>query len=465
MLSNRLVQSVTTFVLTAAIARLLGAEALGQYLLAFSYYFIFVSAVSEGPKTLFTRELAREPEGTPVFLVSGTLLQFLLSLLSYIALVVVVFALPYSPSTSTACYIMGLTIFPFSLSNITEAVLQAQERMHLIAIATVPVYIVRLVLMIGLMTQGYGISFIVGVFGLSELLILLIEWLMILPALKLKWTIDPGFIWRTFLASRTFLAIGAVAIFGGKMQILILSLLGSEQLVGVYGGIVQLLQPFLIVANSVILATFPRMSQAIELGKDKQRQVTENVIEWLLCISLPFLVGLYYVGGDLLQLIYGDSSFGEATTTLRIAALALIVLPFVRAISFLMVANGLEKLNLLEIIVTTVLGGLLGALLIATYKLPGAATADLLISVMGFCQYIFIAQRRLFTFRFWKILQYPLLISALMAVLFALLQKINLAFPLTLTISTTFYCVLIGVFGIYTLGGTNVLRDKLLKRK
>ena len=79
MLSNRLTQSIATFVLTAAIARLLGPETLGQYLLAFSYYFIFVGIVSEGVKTLFTRELSRHPAETPAFLVSGSLLQLLCS--------------------------------------------------------------------------------------------------------------------------------------------------------------------------------------------------------------------------------------------------------------------------------------------------------------------------------------------------------------------------------------------------
>ena len=465
MLSNRLVQGVATFVLTAAIARLLGAEALGQYLLAFSYYFIFVGAISDGPKTLFTRELARAPEETPVFLVNGTLLQFLLSLVGYVGLVTVVFMLPYSDSTSTACYIMGLTIFPFSLSNVTEAILQAQERMHLIAIATVPVYIVRLVLIIKLMMLGYGVTIIAGVIGLSELLILLIEWLMILPKLKLRWIIRPRFIWHTFLASRTFIGMGAMAIFGNRMQLLILSLLGGEQLVGVYGGIAQLLQPFLIIANSLVLATFPRMSQAIELGKTSQRQIVEKVIELLLCISLPFLVGLYFVGEDLLKFIYSDSSFSEATMTLRIASLALIFLPFIRVTSFLLVANGFEKLNLVEIIVTNVIGGVMGVLLISNYHLLGAAMADLVISVSGFGQYIFITHRRLFPLRFLRIVRYPLLISIMMAAVFTVLQQMHLDFLLMLIMSTLLYCVLIAVFSAYTLGGVDVLRAKLSKRR
>ncbi|MHC5731540.1 MAG: oligosaccharide flippase family protein, partial [Nostoc sp.] len=109
---NRLVQSLTSFVLVASIARTLGAYELGRYLLAFSYYYIFMVIASQGLKTLFTRELSRKPEEMPVYLVSGTFLQMLLSILAYIVQVIVVFLLPYNSDTSMTCYIMGLTIIP-----------------------------------------------------------------------------------------------------------------------------------------------------------------------------------------------------------------------------------------------------------------------------------------------------------------------------------------------------------------
>ncbi len=107
MLVNRLIQSIATFVLTASIARTLGAYELGQYLLAFSYYFIFVTIASQGLKTLCTRELSRNPQEMPIYLGSGVFLQMLLSIASYMAMVFFVFVLPYNPDTSMVCYIMG----------------------------------------------------------------------------------------------------------------------------------------------------------------------------------------------------------------------------------------------------------------------------------------------------------------------------------------------------------------------
>ncbi len=459
MLSNRLTQSIVTFILTAAIGRLLGPEALGQYLLAFSYYFIFVGIVSEGAKTLFTRELSRSPAETPAFLVSGSLLQLLLSLVGYAMLFSVVLVLPYSPEATRACLIMGLAVIPFSLSNITEAVFQAQERMHWIAISTVPIYLARLGLMIGMMTWGYGIPAICGLFVVSELLILVIEWLLILPTVQLRWRIKPDLMWQLFLACRTFVVIGGIAIISNRLQILLLSLLANETLIGIYGGIIQLMQPFWIIANSIILASFPKLSQAID-SRHKQ-QIGENILEILLCIALPFMVGLWFIGSDLCQWVYG-AEFAEVRQPLQIAAAMLMFLPFSRALSYVTVSSGLERLNLIEVIVTTAIGSILGVFLISRYQLVGAAMTDLAINILTFCQFTFIVHRRIFPLRFRQVLYRPMIVTSLMALLFLLLQ--NQQLWLILLVSITVYSLLAAAVGFQSLGG-HQLWVKLTVRK
>lgn len=462
MLLNRLAQSITAFVLTAYIARILGAEALGQYLLGYSYYFIFVGIASQGLKTLFTRELAREPQKTPVYLMSGTWLQLIFSFFSYAALVILVFLLPYSSKTSTVCYIMGLTIVPFALSNITEAIFQAKEKMHLIAIATVPIYILRLIIMIWAMQQKYGIEYLGAILFFSETLILIIEWIFIIPLVKIQWQIDRSFVFKTIKEARTFFAIEAMAVVSGRIQILILSLLGSEFLVGLFGGITQLLQPFLIVANSITLAIFPRFSKAVEQGRDKQRQIAENIIEILLIIALPLYIGILFFGKDLLVFLY-NTSFAQANIALNLAAASLLFLPFTRSLSYLLVANGFEIVNLREVVITTTLGSLVGVVLVSHYHLLGAALIALLMTIFGFIQYIYFTYTRLFSLKLWRIFRRPLIITILMLPILILLQKINLDFIFTLLIATCAYSLFVIYLGIRVFGGFRFLWLKFLK--
>jgi O-antigen/teichoic acid export membrane protein len=462
MIVNRLAQSITAFVLTAAIARTLGAEALGQYLLAYSYYFIFVGIASQGLKTLFTRELAREPQNSSVYLISGTWLQLIFSLFSYGALVIVVFLLPYSSTTSTLCYIMGLTIIPFALSNITEAIFQAQEKMHLIAISTVPVYILRLIIMIWAMQLKYDIGYLGAILFSSETVILIVEWIFIIRLVKIKWQIDINFVLKTIKSARTFFAIEGIAVVTGRIQILILSLLGNEFLVGLFGGISQLLQPFSIIANSIILAMFPRFSKAVDQGREKQRQIAENIIEILLIMALPLFIGLLFFGKDLLTFVY-DSSFAQANLALRLSAISLIFVPFIRSLSYLLVANGFEIVNLREVVITTIFGSLGGVALVSRYQLLGAALMVLLMTILGFSQYTYFTYTRLFSLNLWRIMRRPLLISFLLIPVFILLQKISLDFIFTLLIATCVYSLFVIYLGIRAFGGFRFLWVKLLR--
>jgi O-antigen/teichoic acid export membrane protein len=439
MLVNRLTQGIATFILTATIARTLGAEVLGQYLLAMNYYFIFVNLFSQGFKTLFTRELSLNPEIAPIYLVSGTLLQLLLGLIGYIAMSTTIFILPYSDTTSAICYVVGAMIIPFALSNITEAIFQAQEKMHLIAFSTVPIYILRLLAIIWFLQLQYGLEYVAITLIISESLILIVQWLLLLKIVKPKWQIDRDFIWKAINESKTFFALEGMGIIASRIDILTLSLLGSEALVGIYGAICQLLQPYDIVSSSLALAAFPSMSKAVAEGKTKQRQVVENVIEILLCISLPFLVGIYFIGDRLLLFIYQNPSFTDRAVILHIISLSLITAAFSRPFNYLLIANGLEKLNLIEVAITTVVGGLTGIVLISQFKLMGAALMSLSISFTNFSVMMFFVHNRLFHIQLLKIMFRPLLISFLMGIVFLVMYQISLDFLSTVVLATLFY--------------------------
>lgn len=465
LLLNRLTQSITTFVLVASIARILGSYELGQYMLAFSYYYVFMTLTSQGFKTLFTRELARNEEETPVYLVSGTLLQLIFSIIGYVMLLIVVFVLPYSANTSTVCYVMGLTIIPFSLSNITEAIFQAQEKMHLIAISTVPIYILRLLVLIWAMNLKYNVSFLSAILVISETIILLIEWALVAKFVKYKWQIDWGFMWRTTKASRTFLFIEGISVLKGRMQVLILSLLGGEVVVGLYGAIAQLMQPFEIISYSLVLAFFPKMSKATKLEPPQQCQVAESIVEMLLLVALPFIIGLLFIGSDLLLLIYRDPSFSQATSALNVIALGLITAAFSRPLSYVLVANGFEKINLWEVFITTTLGGFLSVFLVSQYQLNGAASSVLITQIISLCIYTYVVYNRLFSLHLWRITRRPLLISSLMLAIFWFLQKFSQNILLTIVVACLAYALMIGVLGIYTIGGFSVVWAKLLPQR
>jgi O-antigen/teichoic acid export membrane protein len=465
MLVNKLVQGGTSFMLTASIARILGAQALGQYLLAISFYYIFVNISSQGLKTLFTREVALDPAKTSLYLVSGTLLQFVLSIFGYIGMVVVVYLLPYSNDTSFVCYVLGIAIIPFALSNITEAILQAQEKMHLIAVSTAPIYISRVLIMLWLMTQHFGIVYIAGVLVVSELIIFIIQWLLLVYTVKPTWHIDQDFIWNIFRLARTLFAIEGMGIVASRIDVLSLSLLGNDVLLGLYGAVSQLMQPFHLVSRSLILAAFPRMSKAVQLGKEQQRQEAESIMKLLLCMVLPFFVGILVFSREVLILVYNDPSFLQADTILKIFSFTLVPITCSLVLSYVLIANGLERITLLEVAITTTVGGLSSILLVPSYKLMGAAITILIMSLSSFTTFVINMQKHLFAVRPGQVLRLPIFISSVMLGVFIALKQIQMNFVYIVILSIVFYLTLVFLLAIREFGGVDYMWQKISSKK
>jgi len=462
-LINRLIQSITSFVLVAFIARILGPYSLGQYTLAFSYYFIFMTFASQGLKTFFIRELSRYPQQTPTYLINGTLLQLFFSLISYLALVSLVLIMPYSSDTSAICYILGSMIIPFSLSNITEAIFQAQEKMYLIPISTTPIYILRALIIVGAINLKYDLRFVCISMVISEFVILGIQWSLLISLINLQWQIKWDFIWDNFKSSRAFLAIEGMAILKGRMLVIILSVLANEVLVGLYSSVSQLMEPFEIIAHSLVVAVFPSMSKAVILGKEKQRALAETVIEILLCVALPLIIGLFFIGDGILVLFYGDPRFAEGAMALKIMVTGLAVSSFTRPLGYLLVANGFERVNLIEVTSNNLLTVVIGLPLVYYYHLTGAAITILILSISCSSQYVYAVYTRLFPLNIRKIIFRPLLISILILSVFLILKLLTNNLIIMMITSTVAYTIFVVFLAIDAIGGPNIVLSKIFK--
>lgn len=416
-LVSRVMQSIAAFGLTLGIARILGPFPLGQYMLANAYYLLFMTIGSQGLKVLFARELSRQPEQASTYLGNGTLLQMAFALLCYLGLVALVFVLPYNPETKEVCYILGLAVIPFSLSNVTESLFQAFEKLHLMTISTVPVYVIRVLLSLLVMKLGYDIVVVCWIQVISEFIVLVFEWILVLALVKPTWRIDWAYMKNTVAMSRSFIVIEGVSIIQTRLQAVILSLMAGEVVVGLYGAINQLMQPFQIITHSLIVSIFPSMSKSVSLGLERQRQLTQRVLEALLLVALPTIVVLFFIGSQVLVFLYRKPEFALGADALKVTALALISVAVYRPLGYVLVANSMEWVNKREVIITTVLALVISAPLIWRYQLLGAAIVYFIIQASSFIQYAYFVHKRLFHVSIWQVMRRPLLVTAVTTVI------------------------------------------------
>lgn len=186
------------------------------------------------------------------------------------------------------------------------------------------------------------------------------------------------------------------------------------------------------------------------------------MIEILLTIELPLFIGLLFFGKNLLIFIY-DSSFAQGSLALSISAASLLLLPFIRTLCSLLVANHFEIVNLREVVITTTLGSLGGVALVSRYQLVGAAIMALLMTILAFSQYVYFTYTLLFPLNLWRVIRRPIIISTLMLFVFLLLKTINLDFLFTLIIATFSYILFVIFLSVHVLGGIDIVREKIVK--
>ena len=423
LLANRLAQSISAFAVVALIARMLGPHELGQSMLAFSFYFVAMTIASQGFKTLFTREMAKKRSLAGAYLTSGSALQLGCALIAYGLLLALVAALPYAADTTAVCAIFGLCLIPFALSNVTESVFQAFDRMYLIAYSTAPIYFLRVGLIWLALQNGHGIESICWIMVAAEVVVLGVEWLFVLSFVQPARRIDTGFMLSQVSKAKALLGIEGMSVVRSRMQMLVLSVMGGEALVGLYGAMMQLLQPFLIASQSMVAAVFPSMVKTAGLGLEHQKKLAAGIIEILLLVSIPLVIALAWVGDRILVLVYSDESFANAATPLTIVAIGLLASSFNRALSFVLVANGYERINLREVIVSTILTTVLSVSLVHYYGLMGAAVTGPIAATVALAQYGHAVHRHLFQLDYLRILIRPILAGIAMQLLLYVLTR------------------------------------------
>jgi len=439
LMASEVVNRATTFVLYALIARYLGTFEFGQLSLALTLFFVFQVLAGAGLKTLITREIARDKTKTSQYLVNGSAVVVVCSLLSMSVLLLFVRVMNYSPETASVIILLSLGILPFSLSVLNKAVFQAWERMHYIVWANVPVHFAKVGIGFLLLWRGYGLFELILLLLASYITILVFEWwLMLRNITRPRVSIDRGFSVAMIRSATTFLGITGIVAINTSLDLLLLSRLANETDVGLYNASFQLITPLIVVYDTIMMSVFPEMCKRFAIGLEGLKRLSGHVIEILMAIALPIVTGLLFLSGPVLLFIFGDTDFVMASQTLRILAWILVLTAFTHVLGRALVASLREKVPFHIVIITTFIKLLLGLYLISQFGLVGAAVSALITALIEALMHYASVSRLLFQIPLGRLAWKPLVASVCMAIYLTLVHNLG------------FLPVVVSAGGVYT---------------
>jgi O-antigen/teichoic acid export membrane protein len=458
-LTSDVVNRATTFVLYALVARHLGAFQFGQMSLSLTLFATFQVFALAGLKSLVTREVAKDRRKTDPYLVNGTIVVTLTSLMSIAIMLLFTRLMNYAPDTANVILLVSLALLPFSISAVCEAVFQAWERMRYIAYANVPVNLAKIGIALVLLSLGYGLYALVILLLAAHLAVASIEWwLMLRHITRPRLRIDPRFSVEMSKSTSTFLGIDGVIATMGSLNIILVSKLANEKEAGLYNAATQLMVPMTLMYQSLTLSLFPMMCRTFQFGLQNLKRITEQLIELLFAIALPTLVGLFFLADSALLLLYGKKEFVAASGALRILVWTLALTALTNVLGPVLVASLREKVTLRIVIINAVVSLVLGLTLISRFGLIGAAMAVLLTRMVDFFQHYVPVSRMFSELALGRLAWKPAVATLLMAA-FLTTVKTQEIFTTVLSAGAIYAGILLTLM-IWSLGGPRRLKAK-----
>jgi O-antigen/teichoic acid export membrane protein len=388
MLTTNVVIRAANLVTYVLVARYLGIVSFGQLSLAVSLFQVLQTVCLWGFPTLITREAAREHKRIGSYFIAGSIITLLVSLAGMATVVVFTRVMSYSRETAQIVLLFHLGLAPYCLSQVCEAVFKATERMQLIALANVPIALLRTVVAVVMLERGWDVRHIALLLVASHSLVLLVDWALLLRYVRLaERRVDTALAKQMLRGGFPFLGIQGTYALNSSMTVIVLSKLAGEAEVGLFNAANQLLVPLGLLFDNVMEGVFPRMCRHYQTGLESLETIARQLVEFMLIIALPCVVLLWVLADAVLLLLYGDSEFVQAAMIVRIVVWLPLQKALTSVLGRILWATHQETSALVMAITNTAMKLLLSVLLTWQFGVMGAAVAALVVAILNLGQH------------------------------------------------------------------------------
>lgn len=316
--SSQIIEKVLYYLMVIVLARYLGKGDYGRLIYALSFASLFTFFWDFGLIRLITRDVAKDPSNAAITFS----LRFELQITSCLAgLIVLLFYLILFEGRNLETYlvlIISITVIFNYLSSSFRSVFIAFEKAQYETFLNLTF---RSILFLAILWATYM------QLGLIEISMILL--LLSLSSLFCSWKLVEGkFFHLHFIKTGTSfwpivkdcfpiaITIAFTTFYLQINKILLLKWKGEEA-TGIYGAIDIIVMAFLVISNSLVLATFPIISRENKTDKDKTFIIYKSVFKVLVSFGLPIVLGGILLSKEIVLLIYGNE-FSESSEVLKI---------------------------------------------------------------------------------------------------------------------------------------------------
>ncbi len=306
LMGSQAIMWLLTLALTIVLPRYLGAVGVGKLHFASSIWLMIGVITAFGTDILLTKEIARQPDKTPILFGSAMVLQFGLFIGGYILTILTLWFFDYPIDTIYVVGLVGIASLVRQFIAVSQAVLQGLERMEFFSLGEIIGNAIYTALGIILLLSGWSIYAIAILMIISAVINLAIQLFFLGRLYKLRLNFAWSGAYNLLKSGWPYLLSSFFLVAYMQIDIIIISALVDERAIGWYGAADRLFGTLLFIPSVYITAAFPALSRMFVNDKGALQRLISKSFDTLFLLSVPIGLGLTIIANPLVVLIYGQ---------------------------------------------------------------------------------------------------------------------------------------------------------------
>ncbi len=366
-------QKIISFTYFTLLARFIGPEYLGKYYLAISLTTIFAIFIDLGFANVLTREVAKNKKDSSKWLGSILALKIPLSLLTIIALLIIVNIIGYDTLTKTLVYVSAISMVLDSFTNTFFATTRGCHNLKYESVASVIFQLIVLFFGYGALLLGGGLIYAMIALAIASVFNFMYSFTIVYKKLKIpiKLHFDKVFFKKIFIITWPFALFAIFQRLYTYLDSVLLSIFSGDVQVGLYQVAFKIIYALQFLPLAFTASVYPALSYYWQENKDQLLITFRRALNYLMIISLPIVTGVFILADKVVLLFEDDYSL--ATWPLRISILSLFFIFLNFPLGSLLNACDAQRKNTRNMIIVTISSIILNLFLIYRYQAVGAS--------------------------------------------------------------------------------------------
>lgn len=381
-------QKVIAFVYYSYLATGIGPAATGKYNFALQFASIFVIFMDFGLGPVLTREGARHEQEVEKNFRHTLGLKIVLIVTSLVAMAAVSgFGLTqFKNIDSTDLLLIGLAGIVIIFDTVTFTLLSTFRALRNLAVESIAIVMYQLIIFGGgifFITQHYPTPFLVGALIVGSLSNMLFVGILLKKktGISFKPIFDRTQFKHLLRLSIPFALAGIFFKLSGTIDTILLKILSEDRFVGWYSLAYKLSFALTVLPGSFASSFFPVAAATFESNKEKLGPLFEKATMYMMALSLPIAVGIYFLSDEIIFSVYGQA-WEASIDPLKILGVTLIFTFWNYPVGNLLNAANKQTLNTSNMAIALLVNIGCNLLLIPKYTFIGAAASAFISSLV-----------------------------------------------------------------------------------